>query len=210
MGGFEVFGARISTLSYPQSRDTRMPSRSFLILLLVLAVTVPAIARADEKNSPAPQEPAAEAAEKPPQAKTPDADQQAADKQAAEKEAAKKEAAEKKAAEKKAAEKKAAEKKAAEKKAAEKKAAEKKAAEKKAAEEAAKAKEAEEKKKADKLFPDPGLEAAVRAEVFEKRYNDEPLTKEDVQNISRVVGRGKEIKSLAGLQHCHAVMLIDL
>ncbi|QEG38778.1 Internalin-A precursor [Roseimaritima ulvae] len=60
-----------------------------------------------------------------------------------------------------------------------------------------------------RLFPDPGLEAAVRAEVFAKRYNEEPLTKEDVQNISRVVGRGKEIKNLEGLQHCPAVMLLD-
>lgn len=61
-----------------------------------------------------------------------------------------------------------------------------------------------------KLFPDAGLEAAVRAEVFEKRYNQEPITKEDVQNISRVVGKGKGIKSLEGLQHCPALMLIDL
>ncbi|WP_162006728.1 leucine-rich repeat domain-containing protein [Roseimaritima sediminicola] len=61
-----------------------------------------------------------------------------------------------------------------------------------------------------RLFPDPALEAAVRAEVFEKRYNDEPITKEDVQNISRVVGRGKGIKNLEGLQHCPAVMLLDL
>ncbi|QDS91382.1 Internalin-A precursor [Roseimaritima multifibrata] len=61
-----------------------------------------------------------------------------------------------------------------------------------------------------KLFPDAGLEAAVRAEVFEKRYNTEPLTKADVEKISQVVGRGKKIKNLEGLQHCPAVMLIDL
>lgn len=61
-----------------------------------------------------------------------------------------------------------------------------------------------------KLFPDPGLEAAVRAEVFEKRYNQEPLTVDDVKKISRVVGVGKGIKSLEGLQHCAAIMLIDL
>ncbi len=29
---------------------------------------------------------------------------------------------------------------------------------------------------ADDLFPDKGLEAAVRYEVFAKRYNQEPLT----------------------------------
>lgn len=61
-----------------------------------------------------------------------------------------------------------------------------------------------------KLFPDPGLESAVRAEVFAKRYNEEPLTVDDVKNISRVVGVKKGIKSLEGLQHCAALMLIDL
>lgn len=60
------------------------------------------------------------------------------------------------------------------------------------------------------LFPDPGLEAAVRAEVYAKRYNQEPLTADDVKNISRVIGRGKAIKSLAGMENCPAVMLIDL
>lgn len=64
--------------------------------------------------------------------------------------------------------------------------------------------------RADNVFPDKGLEAAVRAEVFEKRYNQEPITVEDVKNISRVVGRGKGIKSLEGLQHCKEVMLLDL
>lgn len=60
------------------------------------------------------------------------------------------------------------------------------------------------------LFPDKGLEAAVRKEVFAKRYNDEPLTKEDVKNISRVHGRGKGIQDLTGLEHCIAVQEIDL
>ncbi len=59
------------------------------------------------------------------------------------------------------------------------------------------------------LFPDKALEAAVRREVFEKRYNAEPLTVDDVKNISQVVGKGKGIKSLEGLQHCKAVMKID-
>ena len=54
------------------------------------------------------------------------------------------------------------------------------------------------------------LQEAVRSEVFEKRYNKEPITKEDVANISRVVGKGKGIKNLEGLQHCKALMLIDL
>jgi internalin A len=60
------------------------------------------------------------------------------------------------------------------------------------------------------IFPDKALEKAVRAEVFAKRHNDEPITAEDVRNISRVVGKKKGIKNLEGLQHCHAIMLIDL
>jgi internalin A len=60
------------------------------------------------------------------------------------------------------------------------------------------------------LFPDKALEAAVRREVFEKRYNAEPITVDDVKNISQVVGKGKGIKSLEGLQHCKALMKLDL
>jgi len=63
---------------------------------------------------------------------------------------------------------------------------------------------------ADDLFPDKNLEAAVRREVFEKRYNTEPLTADDVKNISQVVGKGKGIKNLEGLQHCKVLMKIDL
>ncbi|MEZ6078143.1 MAG: leucine-rich repeat domain-containing protein [Pirellulaceae bacterium] len=63
---------------------------------------------------------------------------------------------------------------------------------------------------AEDLFPDKGLEAAVRYEVFAKRYNQEPLTADDVKNISKVEGKGKDIKSLQGLEHCVAVQLIDL
>lgn len=63
---------------------------------------------------------------------------------------------------------------------------------------------------AEDLFPDKGLESAVRKEVFAKRYNEEPLTAEDVKNISQVHGKGLEIKSLAGLEHCVAVQEIDL
>lgn len=60
------------------------------------------------------------------------------------------------------------------------------------------------------LFPDKALEAAVRAEVFAKRYNQDPLTVDDVKSISQVVGKGKGITNLEGLQHCAALMLIDL
>jgi len=62
----------------------------------------------------------------------------------------------------------------------------------------------------DDLIPDKNLEAVVRREVFDKRYNTEPLTAADVKNISQVVGKGKGIKSLEGLQHCKALMKIDL
>ncbi len=62
---------------------------------------------------------------------------------------------------------------------------------------------------AQDLFPDKGLEAAVRREVFAKRYNEEPLTKDDVKNISQVKAKGKGIKSLEGMQHCVSVQEID-
>ncbi len=62
----------------------------------------------------------------------------------------------------------------------------------------------------DELFPDKALEAAVRKEVFAKRYNTEPLTVNDVKNISQVMGAGKGIKNLKGLEHCVAVQEIDL
>lgn len=60
------------------------------------------------------------------------------------------------------------------------------------------------------IFPDKALEKAVRWEVFEKRYNDQPLTVDDVKSISQVIARGKGIKSLEGLQHCKSIMKIDL
>lgn len=60
------------------------------------------------------------------------------------------------------------------------------------------------------LFPDPGLEAAVRAQVFEKRHNTQPLNAEDVAKISQIQGAGRKIANLAGLEHCKAVQLLDL
>lgn len=63
---------------------------------------------------------------------------------------------------------------------------------------------------AQSVFPDKALEAAVRREVFEKRYNTEPITADDVKNISQVVGKRAGIKSLEGLQHCKSIMKIDL
>lgn len=66
------------------------------------------------------------------------------------------------------------------------------------------------------LFPDKNLEAAVRQEVVQKRYNDEPLTIDDIRNISRVVAKGKGLESekkihrLVGLENCPSLRLIDL
>ena len=91
-----------------------------------------------------------------------------------------------------------------------KKSAAKKPAEDKPAMNKGQEKETKPAPKPQPIFTDAALQEAVRREVFEKRYNDEPITKEDVANISRVVGKGKGIKSLEGLQHCTALMLIDL
>lgn len=60
------------------------------------------------------------------------------------------------------------------------------------------------------VFPDKKLEAAVRKEVFEKRNNQEPITAEDVKRISQVITVEHGITSLEGLQHCEALMRIDL
>lgn len=59
------------------------------------------------------------------------------------------------------------------------------------------------------IFPDKALEAAVRQEVFAKRYNTEPITADDVKNISEVKGVGKGIENLEGLQHCVALQMVN-
>jgi internalin A len=63
---------------------------------------------------------------------------------------------------------------------------------------------------AEDLFPDKGLEAAVRQQVYAKRNNAEPLVAEDVKRISTVNGKGKAIKSLVGLEHCVAIQELVL
>src|SRR2546425_9529917 len=63
---------------------------------------------------------------------------------------------------------------------------------------------------AEDLFPDKNLEAAVRQEVFEKRNKPDPLVEADVVNISQVIGKGKKIASLKGLEKCKAVQTLDL
>lgn len=61
-----------------------------------------------------------------------------------------------------------------------------------------------------KLIPDPALEAALRAEVYAKRNNTEPLTSDDLKDISRVEAIGKGIENLTGLEHCVSLRLIRL
>ncbi len=63
---------------------------------------------------------------------------------------------------------------------------------------------------APSIFLDAALEAAVRESVFAKRHNDQPLTPEDVASISRLVAPGRGIHSLAGLEHCRSLMLVNL
>lgn len=72
------------------------------------------------------------------------------------------------------------------------------------------AKKKPEKEKVQSIFPDKALEEAVRKNVFSKRYNDEPILKEDVEKLSQVVGAGQQIRNLTGLEHCRSLMLIDL
>lgn len=60
------------------------------------------------------------------------------------------------------------------------------------------------------IFPDKNLEKAVREQVFAKRNTQDPITAEDVKNISTVRGKGLGIKDLTGLEHCQAIMSIDL
>ncbi len=60
------------------------------------------------------------------------------------------------------------------------------------------------------VFPDKGLEKAVRKYVFEKKYNDEPITEDDVKNLSTIHGKGLKIKDLTGLQMCRALAELDL
>lgn len=63
---------------------------------------------------------------------------------------------------------------------------------------------------AEDLFPDKNLEAAVRQQVFEKRKSTDPLTAEDVKNVSTVIAKKSHIKSLQGLEACRSLALLDL
>lgn len=60
------------------------------------------------------------------------------------------------------------------------------------------------------IFEDKNLEKVVRQYVFAKRNNEQPLTAEDVETISTIVGKGEGIKSLKGLENCLSLALLDL
>ena len=60
------------------------------------------------------------------------------------------------------------------------------------------------------IFPDKRLEAAVRKVVFEKRDNQEPITAEDVANLSTINGSGMQITDLTGLENCRSLGSLDL
>lgn len=60
------------------------------------------------------------------------------------------------------------------------------------------------------LFPDKRLEAAIREKVLSKSGTEQPLTVEDVRNISQIFGKGKGIRDLRGLERCGALTTLDL
>ena len=60
-------------------------------------------------------------------------------------------------------------------------------------------KEGEKKEPPKSAFADKKLEEAVRRYVFEKRDNDQPITAEDVKNISTIEAKRKGITNLSGL-----------
>jgi internalin A len=60
------------------------------------------------------------------------------------------------------------------------------------------------------IFPDKNLEAAVRQQVFAKRYTNSPLTAADVANVSTVIGNFRGITDLTGLEHCKSLAALEL
>jgi len=63
---------------------------------------------------------------------------------------------------------------------------------------------------AESIFEDKTLEEVVREQIAEKRGTTEPLTSEDVKEVTSVVGYRKQVKSLAGLEHCVALAELRL
>ncbi len=60
------------------------------------------------------------------------------------------------------------------------------------------------------LFPDAQLEKVVRAHVLEKRDSKDPLTVDDVKNLSGLTSRGNPIKDLSGLEKCAALGEVNI
>ena len=63
---------------------------------------------------------------------------------------------------------------------------------------------------AQSIFPDKNLEKVVRRYVFAKRNNEEPLTEQDVENISSIEGNASGITDLTGLDKCRSLALLSL
>src|SRR5262245_54701727 len=60
------------------------------------------------------------------------------------------------------------------------------------------------------IFLDSNLEAAVRQQVFAKRYTNSPITAADVATVSTLIGNFRGITNLSGLEHCKAIAAIEL
>ena len=73
-----------------------------------------------------------------------------------------------------------------------------------------KPKEEKAKEPAKPLIPDKKLEAAVRAAVYEKRNNQEPLTEEDLRKVFILEADSQGIKVLTGLDKCTNLLLLKV
>ena len=60
------------------------------------------------------------------------------------------------------------------------------------------------------LFSDANLEKVVRAHVLEKRDSKDPLTVDDVKNLSGLTSRANPIKDLSGLEKCAALGEVNI
>jgi internalin A len=60
------------------------------------------------------------------------------------------------------------------------------------------------------VFKDKNLEKAVRRFVIMKKDTNEPLTENDLVNLSTVQGTGMEISDLSGLEKCLSLASLDL
>jgi internalin A len=63
---------------------------------------------------------------------------------------------------------------------------------------------------AEQPFADKNLEMAVRAMIFDKKDPSKELTDEDLRKVPVLEGKGKGIKSLAGLEKCTGLLQINL